>query len=70
VQEKISQVITQASYTTSGGATAIGVLTVNEWAAICGVILATATFAVNWHYKRKHYHLIKQQIEMRDTRIK
>ena len=61
MQEKINQIVTQASYTTSGGATVIGVLTVNEWAAICGVILATATFAVNWYYKRKHYQLAKRR---------
>lgn len=42
-----------ASYIGSGLATAVGVLSLQEWAALIGILIAVATFAVNWHYKRK-----------------
>jgi hypothetical protein len=41
------------SYWTSGGAAATGALTLNEFLMIIGTILAMATFAVNFYYKRQ-----------------
>ena len=42
-----------ASYVGSGIATLIGAMTVQEWAAVTGIVLAIGTFVVNWHYRRK-----------------
>ena len=42
-----------ASYAGSAIATVIGAMTVQEWAAVTGIVLAIGTFVVNWHYRRK-----------------
>lgn len=40
--------------------TVISGLTINEWGVITGIIIGTATFAVNWWYKHKTWkHLSK-----------
>ena len=41
-------------------ATAIGAiagLTINEWVALCSLMLGAATFAINWYYKHKTFEL-------------
>jgi len=40
--------------------TVIAGLTINEWVAVCGLILAGLTFGVNWYYRHKHYKLAKE----------
>jgi len=35
--------------------TVISGLTVNEWGVIIGLVIAVATFAVNWYYKHKTF---------------
>ena len=42
-----------ASYAASAAAAGVGALTLQEWAAAIGILLAILTFAVNWHYKRR-----------------
>jgi len=42
-----------ASYVGSGIAALIGAMTVQEWAAVTGIVLGVGTFAVNWYYRRK-----------------
>jgi hypothetical protein len=49
---------TSAAYITSAGAVG-GALTLNEIAALVGVVLAVATFAVNLTFKWLHYRLDK-----------
>ncbi len=58
--EKAQIITTAASYATSAGTTAIGVWTVNEWAAIGGLFLAAATFIVNLVYRHLHHKMLKQ----------
>lgn len=43
----------KASYTASGGTTILGLFTLQEWAAIIGIFLAMATFAVNLYFQRR-----------------
>lgn len=43
----------KASYLSSGGATVLGLLTLQDWAVIIGIFLAVATFAVNVYFQRK-----------------
>jgi hypothetical protein len=47
---------TALAYASSLGTAAFG-LTVNELVAIGGLLLALATFALNWRYKHLHYKL-------------
>ena len=49
--ERVTELTKTAAYTTGVG-TAVGALSVNEWAAVVGAICAVGTFAVNWYYKR------------------
>jgi len=51
--ERTSGIIT---YTASGVAM-IGGLTMTDWAALIGALVALLSFAVNIYYRRKHYHL-------------
>ncbi|MFA2432619.1 phage holin family protein [Escherichia coli] len=37
-----------------GGLTAMGgVLSLNDWAVIIGILCTVGTFGINWYYKRK-----------------
>jgi len=46
-------------------ATGVGVglwgLSVNEWVAVGGFVLAFITVLINWHYKHKHYNLARSK---------
>jgi len=42
-----------SSYFASAALTAVGAMTVQEWAALFGIIFAVATFAVNWIYRHR-----------------
>lgn len=44
------------TYTASGVAM-IGGLTMTDWAAIIGALVAVLSFGVNLYFQRKHYHL-------------
>ncbi len=55
--DRITHAVTTASYTASGGTVLIAGFTANEVAAIGGLLLALATFLVNWYYRHKHYSL-------------
>lgn len=48
-------VATVASYTSSGGLIVFG-LTMNDLAAVVGMVLAFATFGINWFYRHKEHH--------------
>ncbi|HAG0868420.1 TPA: hypothetical protein G8127_004875 [Salmonella enterica] len=37
-----------------GGLTAMGgILSLNDWAVIIGILCTVGTFGINWYYKRK-----------------
>lgn len=48
-----AQTARTASYAADGAVVGIGVLTLQEWAAVVGIVLGLATFAVNWYYQRR-----------------
>ena len=41
------------AYIASIAVAIFGAMTVQEWVAVCGLILAVATFAINWWYKAR-----------------
>lgn len=43
---------TPAAYI-GAGVTVVAGLSINEWAAVIGIVLAIATFCLNWYYKHK-----------------
>lgn len=47
------KVTTSAAYATSGATFLAGSLSLNEWLAVGGFILAIATFCVNVYFQRK-----------------
>lgn len=46
-------VSSKTSYGSSGAVTLLGALTLNQWTAVIGIILAIGTFLVNWYYRKK-----------------
>lgn len=44
---------TSASYAASIGTAAGGVLSLNEWALLLGIVFAALTFFINWRYQYK-----------------
>ncbi|CAM7427202.1 phage holin family protein [Morganella morganii subsp. morganii] len=36
---------------------ALGVLSLDQWAVLIGIICTVGTFLVNWYYKRKEFQL-------------
>ncbi|MEJ1409385.1 MAG: phage holin [Candidatus Sedimenticola sp. (ex Thyasira tokunagai)] len=64
--DKIADLATGTSYTVSAGTMVVGGLTINEIAAVGGLLLGFATFAVNWVYRHKHFKLAKQDRETPD----
>ncbi|GFN47391.1 HP1 family phage holin [Candidatus Regiella insecticola] len=42
-----------ASFSMAWLITAVGALTLQDWAVLTGTLLAVGTFLVNWYYKRK-----------------
>lgn len=53
----------KASYMGSGLATAIGAITISQWTAIIGIVLAIGTFLFNIWYKRKMLQYTKDHNE-------
>jgi 4-hydroxybenzoate polyprenyltransferase len=47
------KITTAAAYSTSGATFLAGSMSLNEWLAVGGFILAVATFAVNIYFQRK-----------------
>jgi len=64
--ERISHAVTTASYTASGGTVLIAGFTANDIAAIGGLLLASATFLINWYYRHKHYRLTLQKLKIEE----
>lgn len=59
------KVTTAAAYTTSGATFLAGSMSLNEWLAIGGFILAVLTFAVNIHFQRKRDRREERMSQMR-----
>jgi hypothetical protein len=62
VVERVSVAASGVTYGGAVSAVAFG-FTTNELLGIGGLAIGLAGFAVNWHYKRKHYALALAQTE-------
>lgn len=56
---KQAQTATKGAFITSG-LSLLGALTLNEWAAIVGIVATVLMTAVNWYYKHAHLKLARQ----------
>lgn len=56
MSDKFSSAASTATYTASGGAI-LGGLTLNNWLAIGGFVVALLTFAANLYFQHKTYRL-------------
>lgn len=63
--EKAAEIAGKITYTSAGGTVVAG-LSLNEWAAMVGIVVTISAFVVNWYYKAKHYELAKQRLEAAD----
>ncbi|EIW1121539.1 TPA: hypothetical protein MCN14_003840 [Klebsiella pneumoniae] len=59
------KVTTAAAYTTSGATFIAGSMSLNEWLALGGFILAIFTFGINVYYQRK-----RDRREERDSKMR
>lgn len=49
----MSEHATTASYTAAGFTTTWGLLTVQEWGIVAGIVIGVATWATNAYYRRR-----------------
>ena len=61
--DAVVSIASKASYVASGGAIILGGFTLQEWAAIVGVMTAIGTFGVNWYYQHRRLQLVRQDVE-------
>ena len=52
---------TATSYTVSVGTAGAGLLSLNEWALLLGIIFAALTFAVNWWYQHRKFSMDRER---------
>lgn len=57
--EKTAEIASKITYTSAGGTVVAG-LSLNEWAAVVGIVVTIGAFVVNWYYKHKHYELAER----------
>lgn len=60
------KITTASTYTASAGAILFG-LSVNEFAAVAGIIIATCTFFLNAWFKFKHLELAREKRKVQST---
>ncbi|HCT7429064.1 holin [Klebsiella aerogenes] len=58
------KVTTAAAYTTSGATFLAGSMSLNEWLAFGGFVLAVFTFVINLHYQRKRDRREERALKM------
>ena len=59
---KAAELSEKATYT-SGFFTVLSGLTLNQWAAIVGIIVTIVTGLVNWYYRAKYVRLLEQRLK-------
>ncbi len=57
-----------ATYVASGTAFVFG-LTVNEFAAVAGIVVAVATFCLNWYYKERAAKALEQSLKPKEDAV-
>ena len=60
VQTKV-QAVTNVTAPTGGSVAILGSVTLNEWLAIGGFILALGSFVINWYYQDKRFKLMEKK---------
>ena len=60
VQTKV-QAVTNFTAPTGGTVAILGGVTLNEWLAIGGFILALGSFIINWYYQDKRFRLLEKK---------
>ena len=60
VQTKV-QAVTNFTAPTGGTVAILGGITLNEWLAIGGFILALGSFIINWYYQDKRFRLLEKK---------
>lgn len=60
IQTKV-QMVTNVTAPTGGTAAVIGGVTLNEWLALGGFLLALGSFIINWYYQDKRYRLLEKK---------
>lgn len=55
-----------ATYLASGTAVVFG-LSVNEFAAVAGIVIAVATFVLNWYYKERAAKALEKSLQKEDS---
>ncbi|HGJ5890453.1 MAG TPA: phage holin family protein [Arsenophonus apicola] len=57
------------SYLWAGATTAIGILTLEQWVAVVGIVCTIGTFLINVYYRKKEYKLKERQYENTEKNI-
>lgn len=57
------------SYLWAGATTAIGILTLEQWVAVVGIVCTIGTFLVNWYYRKKEFELKENHYEDTEKNI-
>lgn len=58
-----------SAYAASAGLTVFGGLSAQEWAALFGIVLAFATFAVNWYYQHRRTQIAVESLDLRREKL-
>lgn len=61
-QDRIGEVLSQVTWG-GAGIGALGAITVIQWVAIGGFVLALAGFCVNWWHKAQMVKIAKERLE-------
>lgn len=59
--ERMDKIASNTTFISSGGAV-VGGLTLNNWLAIGGLVVAVVSLLVDIHFKRKKHKLLEQQV--------
>nr|WP_180558386.1 phage holin family protein [Arsenophonus endosymbiont of Apis mellifera] len=57
------------SYLWAGATTAIGILTLEQWVAVVGIVCTIGTFLINVYYRKKEYKLKEHHYEDTEKNI-
>ena len=58
--ERAAEIASRVTYSTAGGTFVAGI-SLNEWAAIVGMIATIGAFCLTWYYKAQHLKLAQRR---------
>lgn len=65
ISDMAEKVSTPAAYTVSTGTTAVGMLSLSEWAVIIGILGTVATVLMNWYFNRRRLDMEEREHQAR-----